>query len=195
MARLGTLKDTWEEYKGWFFLLVSVYVLFELRGVFSALGGAATAAADAATGGLTKSATSSADKSKAKAASGGKVDYTAEQVATFRADAASLVEYFGRGSFSLESVFKDTASAFSLLKQRYSRLNLWDNQPWHYVLTAGKKSAQLQLAETKDSVKNTTNWRVLAPFYLELSGGHPLEADIRFYLNSSTQKAFLKWIL
>jgi hypothetical protein len=207
MARLGSVSTTasqaWDEYKGWFFLLLSGYVLWSIRGVFTALNSGTDALfsglkekADAAAAEAKAKAEVKASQAKAKASNGGGVDFTPTQIAAFTADAESLATYLGRGSgFGLQNIFRDQQSAFSLLKQRYSRLNLVNNKPVKWANPKTKILLLPQTAETKDSIKNAINWRVLIPFYKDASGGHDLQADIRYYITDSKYKQLLKWIL
>jgi hypothetical protein len=199
MARLSSVSDTWEENKGWVFLAFFGFLLFAFRKVFISAGEAAGAGTEALVGGITQSATIKADKAKAKAANGGHVNFTDDQIAQFTADADSLATYLGRGEgVGLQNIFRDQQSAFSLLKQRYSRLRLNNNKPFYFkagTVKNGQGVAVSQNVETAASQKNAINWRVLIPFYKTASGGHDLQADIRYYITDSKYKALLKWIL
>lgn len=212
MARLQSVSKTagaaWDEYKGWLFLGASVYALYSFRGVFAAVGGAANSGAGALLSGVTEKAQAAADKqkaaakvqqdkAKAKAAVGGATSFTDDEINQFAADAESLRTFLGRGEgFGLQNVFKDEAAAFSLIKQRYSRLNLYNNKPFkHGKTAAGKATIVPQTVETKDSVKNRINWKVLVAPYKEATGGHDLQADLRYYITNADRRKLFKWIL
>jgi hypothetical protein len=199
MARLESVSKTWDEYKGWFFLLLSGYILWSFRGVISSLGGAANAGAEALTGGITASASSKADAAKVKSAAPAlKRKVTDEEVATYRADATSLANFFGQANFGLATVFKDQDAAFALLKQRYARLKLVNNLPC-YMVSRSKDGKTMQVKnttkETANSLKNDVNYKVLVPFYREVTNGRDLVADVRYFITGSHKKALLPWIL
>lgn len=195
MARLQSLSSTVDEYKGWLIVGGVGFVLWSFRGFFSAVGGAAGAGAENLLGGIQEQAKLKTDKAKAKAATGSKREFSAEEIATFRADAASLAEMLGRGpGVGMKDFVKDQQGAFTIIKQKYSRLNLYNNKPCKWA-DASKKKIVSQTAETTASIKNDVNWRVLEPFYSEASGGHSLNSDFRYYVTASKYTVFFKWIL
>ncbi|MGI4872019.1 MAG: hypothetical protein ACRYFX_12680 [Janthinobacterium lividum] len=195
MAQLNSVKQTWDEYKGWAIVGLIIAIIVNFWGFFKSLGDAAKSGADATLGGLKQDAEDKAAKAKAKAASGGKINFSTDQTNRFRQDAEALANYLGRGEgFGMVDVIKDQASAFSLIKQHYSRLNLYQNKPCRWA-DASKQKIVSQTAETAASIKNAINWRVLVPFYKEASKGHDLNADFRYYVTGSGYTKYFKWIL
>jgi hypothetical protein len=196
----NSLKATFDEYKGWIVLGVAAYILYCFRGFFTAIGNTASAGADAATADLRAKAEAVAAAATAKskvtqtqaavkASTGKAVTWTPAELATFEADAATLANMLGRGPLGMASLFKDKQGAFSLIKQKYSRLYLKNNKP--YDLKTGKT----QNAETATSAKRLANYKVLASFYKEASGGHDLVADFRYYVTGTDYTNYFKWIL
>jgi hypothetical protein len=200
MARLESVSKTWDEYKGWLFIMFGGYILWSFRGVISSLGNTANAGVGALTDGLIEQAQTKSDVSKVKAAmpSLAKRKVTDEDVATYRADATTLANYLGQGNLTLASVFKDQDEAFGLLKRRYSRLKLWNNKPC-YMVSRSKDGKTMQVKntenETSNSLKNDVNYKVLIPFYREVTNGRDLVADVRYFITGSHKKALLKWVL
>lgn len=200
MAQLQSVRQTWDQVKEWVFLALGAALIWNFWGFFKSLGDAAKSGADATLGGLTQAAEDKADKAKAKAASGGKTDFTDAQIAQFKQDAEALVNMLGRGKgLSMVDIVKDQRGAFAIIKQRYSFYNLYNNKPWKWGYDAkhltGKAIPITQSAVDKNSVKNAINWRVLEPFYNAASGGHNLNADFRYYVTSSEYTKYFKWIL
>lgn len=201
MARLKSLKATaksgWDEYGGWIILALVAYTLFSFRKVFSTLGDAAGAGVESVVAGAQADAAAKAKKVKVQASTGTKTNYTDAQIAAFDSDANSLAGYFGTLVGGGWRLFADNASAFTLLKQKYSRLRLLNNLP---VIQVGKaKNGQAQYktvsVENASCVKNSINWKVLIPAYKDASGGRNLESDIRVCITDSDRQKFLKWIL
>jgi hypothetical protein len=193
--RLNSLKSTWNEYKGWFFLAFGAYALWSFRGVFSAFGNTAGALAEQATAKLQLDARAAADTQKVKAATGKATTYTQAQLDTFKADASSLAHMLGRDSFGMASIFPNFQAAFSLLKNSYSRLLLSNNKPFSVVVVRGKKTYPNSDKELPGSVKRATNWRVLVPFYSEATGGRDLLSDLRSDLDKFVFRPAISWII
>jgi Sec-independent protein translocase protein TatA len=210
MAQLKSLnssvKSAWQDAGGWVILAVVVLVLFSFRKLFTVVGGAAgdiveSAAANQIEKAKVKLETAAADsqkktdKLKVQTASGSKVTFSDDQIAQFRADATSLAGYLGQLKLGMSTVFKDQQSAFSLIKQHYSTYNLYNNAPWKYKDKAKRTGVVPQSAITSDSVKNPYNWKVLVPFYKEVTEGRDLQGDFRYFVTGSQYKKFLPWIL
>lgn len=194
--RLNSLKSTLDEYKGWLVLLGSAYLLYCFRGLFTALGNTAGSLAESATANVAAAAQASADKKKVAASTGTKSPITDADVATWKADATTVAHMLGHDSFGLSTLFKDRAGAFALLKSRYSRLLFKNNKPY-YIATdgKGKKTYPQTSAETPHSVKRANSYKVLVPFYKEVTSGRDLLADLRSDLDIPEFRPFIGWIL
>jgi hypothetical protein len=206
----GSVKSAWGEAGGWILLVVALWFLYSFRKLFTTVGGGVGDAAQAA---LAKTiadaeakvakaqaeAQKAKDKTKAAAATGTSARFTDNDIATFRDDAKALAA--SMKTLSTLSVweknfsFADAQSVFTKVKRSYSRLNLQDNKPWRWGDPVKRTGVVPQTAETAASVKNPYNYKVLQPFYEEVTDGRSLVADLRATLTSSTYTPFLKWIL
>lgn len=193
--RLDSLKSTFDEYKGWIVLVVVGYLLYSFRGLFAALGSTAGAGAEAVTAGLKASAEDAVKQQKVKRSGGTTKDVTAAQASQYEQDASTLANMLGHVSFGINTVLKDRAAAFAMLKRSYSRLNLWNNKPFTKAVLHGKTVLTNHTAETATCVKNATNWRVLAPFYKDVTSGRDLLADLRSDLDIPEYRPYIGWIL
>lgn len=197
-AATGGFKETVSEYKGWLLLGFVAYLLWKFNGLFTSLGDAASAGAEAVTAeGKAKAeataaaATARAEVAKAKA----KVSVVAPgatdlQVEQYKAAAETIAAALGtqKGVFTMQWAFPDAQTAFSMMKN-YSRLMLSNNRPWD------RNTKKSQLAETPTSAKRTVNYKVLIPFYKDATGGRDLVADIKNWCGASKFQPYLKWIL
>ncbi len=167
---------------------LGAYLVYKFSGVFSAVADTATAAAESATSGVREHIAAATDKAKvAKAAPGA----TAEQIAGYKADAATLAAAFGTAPGFNNYLIEDLKTAFSVVK-RYSRLMLYNNKP--YDVTTKKEQA----AETKSSAQRKVNCSVLVPFYKDATSGRDLYADVHKFFNkgfNSPYSIYIKWIL
>lgn len=162
--------------------------LYTFRGAFTALGDTATAAAEDATATVRENAVLSAAKSKVKVQAPGA---SAADIDNYRSDAATIAHALGTATgqtFSANWFAADDTTAFGVVK-RYSRLMLYNNYP--YDLKTHKK----QTVATSSSAQRKVNWKVLAPFYKDETGGRDLAADLNKYLNYDKFQPTLKWIL
>jgi hypothetical protein len=208
----SNVKSAWSEAGGWVILVVCVFFLWSFRKLFTSVGGGVGSAAEALLAKTVADAQAKLEASQAEAqkqkdkakvqASAGTVagtKFSDAQLATFRADAKALAGYmrtlntlpFIQRQFS----FADEQSTFSLIKRRYSRLNLYENKPWKYKDTAKRTGVVPQPEETPGSVKNPYNYNVLAGFYDEYTDGRNLISDLRACLAAKPYSDFLKWIL
>jgi hypothetical protein len=195
----NAVKDTVSEYKGWLILLIAAYLLYKFNGLFTGLGDAAKAQVDAATAESTakaQAATAAAEAKRTASVAKAKVSAVAPSasdadVARYQADAESIASSLGttKGVWTMRDFWKDESAAFSKLKNEYSRLLLSNNYPWEL---ATKKS---QRAETAGSAKRRTNYKVLVPFYHDITGGRDLVADIKSACSSSKYQPTIKWVL
>lgn len=197
---IQSVKQTWGDIKEWVYIGLAAILAFNLWGFFAKIGKAAESGAGAVLDGVTQASEEKADKAKAKAANGGKTDFTTEQVARFRQDAEALANYLGRGKgFGMVDIVKDQQSAFSLIKNDYSRLMLNNNKPFKMGypvghITSSRPLPVSQNVEDKNSVKRAINWRVLIPFYKDYCG-HDLNSDFRYYVTNPGMTKYFKWIL
>lgn len=191
----SSIKSTFDEYKGWIVLVVVAYLVYAFRGVFNALGSTAGAGAEAASASIRNAAESAVDTQKVKSSGGTTKLVTAEKAATYKADAISLAHMLGHDSFSMATMFKDRAAAFSLLKRSYSRLMLFNNKPQYKKMVGGKPVFVNTSAETPNSIKSATNWRVLVPFYKDATNGRDLLSDLRSDLAIPQYRPFIDWVI
>lgn len=205
----SNVKSAWSEAGGWVILVVAIWMLWSFRKLFSSVGGGVGNAAEAI---LAKTvadaqakvdaanaeAQKAKDKTKVQAAAGTSIKYTDAQIATFRADAESLAGYLKTLSslpwLERQLSFANAQAAFSMIKQRYSRLNLYNNKPFAWK-DAAHKNIIPQNAETSASVKNPINYKVLIPFYKEATDSRDLVSDLRKVLGEAPYATYLKWIL
>lgn len=200
MNALPELRSVWEKYKGWFFLGFIAYCFISARKLFAATGDGLGALATYATGDIVQAATDKSDKAAIIAACPGlkKTGVSDELLAQLRTDAATLAANFRTtdGDTPLFPGLGEQQAAFTLLKQRYSRLLLLNNKPVYNAKGKdGKLHAVSQTIETAQSMKRTINCNALAPLYRQVTKGHDLKNDVRKYIKDFTMTPYLKWIL
>jgi hypothetical protein len=200
MAQVQSIRQSWDNVKEWVYLVVGagfgLTIIWNLWGFFGSLGDTLKEGADSKLSQIRQDSETKTDQVKAKAANGNKIEFTPEQVAMFRQDAETLASYLGRGKgWGMADLLKDQGSAFTMIKQKYSRLLLENNLPYHAITDSkGKKTYHTQTVETKDSIKRAYDWRVLVPFYKEFCD-HDLNADFRYYVTDPARTKYFKWIL
>ena len=174
------LKSFYNENKTPILVVLGLFLLWKLRGLFSAVGNISDTIAttvSGATAGITSSAQDAKDKVSVKTVA---PNATAAQLETWRNDSRSIAAALGHlpGVFA-NSVISDDISAMSVCK-RYSRLL--------YTVVGGKP---VQLKDSKNHNRPMVRAKslqlpVLYPFYKELTAGRSLLTDLNGEFSKGT---------
>lgn len=191
--------DTVAEYKGWLILGLFAYLLWKFNGLFTGVTSSLTSQIDAATAegkanaeAKVQAAKSQSDVTIKKAKLAGVAPgATNEQVIGYYNDAASIAAALGttHGVYTMQWMLPDAQTAFTIIKNKYSRLLLSANKPYD------KNTLKGQTHETPTSAKRKVNYTVLAPAYEEITGGRNLLADMKNWCSASKFQPVLGWIL
>jgi hypothetical protein len=189
------MKALFLQFKTEAYVLLGLFLAWKLWPVISPLFSlastvteTATKAAAGATANVQMSSQLAIDQAKLRVLYPGA---TEAQIAVLRSDARALASSLGQlsGKWGMALFFKDQQAAFTLLKQKYSRLYLVNNRPFDYNTKTSTSG------ETKNSAKRKLNYTVLQPFYDEYTGGNSLKADVQQWITGDVYKPYLKWIL
>jgi hypothetical protein len=186
--------------KPWIIIGFFAYILWTFRGWATGLADTGKAQIDAATAEAkanaevktTVTATKTQveiDKARLTAIAPGASD---ADVIQYRIDAETICAALGTQGdkfFTRQRFLADADKAFSLLKQKYSRLLLSSNKPYD------KNTYKIQNAETGTSAHRRVNYHVLDAIYKDVSGGRNLSADVHDACSAARFQPYLKWVL
>lgn len=174
-------KSFYTENKTTILVIVGVFLLYKLRGLFGIVGtvvDTASGAVAGATADLRQSAQDATDKAAIKTIN---PSATPADLVKFRSDASAIAAALGHlpGSYS-NMVIADSASAMSICK-KYSRV-LTTNVGGKAVPVMDKGKAMVR--------KASLQLPVLYPFYKDITGGRNLLTDLNSTFNNGTLSTY-----